>query len=252
MSHEKYAAYDPKWQIPEELKSDPQLRIDLISRFEIDLMAWLKGTHNPSDWNDDNWERWAECAACVTTLAEISGLDSYGLADLYYSAMYPGRGVDSDVIVNARAVAGSLKAKARAELAKPKTPTHSPAEPVVGDPAFVAAKTLDGEKPKRFLFGWHQILDAIGLTDDKENRGRVSRLNKLHAGPIIQGGQGKPPIADDEKLMPWWNSLETLHAESVQRVTDKEATISESYEHGREGEVVPDIAGHVQKRRVKR
>ena len=120
-------------------------------------------------------------------------------------------------------------------------------------PTIIAEKSPDGEKPKNLLFGWHQILDALNnLSNDDENRNRVSRLNDSHSGPIIKGGQGKSPMVDADKLVLWWNSLEMLHAESAQRVTDKGATVSESYEYGRESEIVPDIGGHVQKRRSKR
>lgn len=107
-------------------------------------------------------------------------------------------------------------------------------------------------EPKKLLFGWPSILDALNQRNDKSSRDRVSRLNKSSDGPIKQGTQGKQPVVDRDRLIPWWSGLEARHANSVQRETDKEATVSKSYEHGRDGEVVPDIAGHVLKRRGKR
>ena len=134
--------------------------------------------------------------------------------------------------------------------AKTSTPA-APQAPVADDSAFVAANTPP-ELPKKLLFGWPEILDALTLTNDDTSRNRVSRLNDAHSGPIIVGSQGKQPMVDADKLIPWWNNLERLHAESVQHTTDKAATVAESYQHGKEGEVVPAIAGHVQERRGKR
>jgi hypothetical protein len=113
----------------------------------------------------------------------------------------------------------------------------------------VDAQSPAADTPKKLLFGWAEILNTLKLSNDDTNRDRVSRLNDLHAGPIIKRGHGQPPMVDADKLVPWWNSLETRHAESVQHATDTEATVAASYRHGTDGEVVPDIGGHVQKRR---
>ena len=137
--------YSSEWRLPDDLLSDPQLRIELYTRFENDLTAWLNGNHNPSVWDEDDWKQWADDAAMLTTLAEMNGLESWQLSELHYSAAYPGRDLSDDVIVGARTVVGALKAKARAELAQPQTATHSPAAPTADRSAVVAGKTPDGE-----------------------------------------------------------------------------------------------------------
>jgi hypothetical protein len=127
---------------------------------------------------------------------------------------------------------------------------HRTSSTLADDPPFVAAK-MPHEPPKALLFGWAEILDAVGRVDDDSTRSLIARLNKETNGPI-QVKQGGKVTADKAKLIPWWNDLENRFSESEQRAQNRDATVSESYGYGKEGEVVPDIGGHVQKRRGKR
>lgn len=58
--------------------------------------------------------------------------------------------------------------------------------------------------PKCYLFGWREILTAVGLPNNATNRERVSRLNELYEGPIIVPGQGSQPVATEARLFKWW------------------------------------------------
>ncbi len=160
--------YSSEWQLPDNLRSDPQLRIELYTRFENVLTAWLNGNHNPLVWDKDDWEQWADDAAILTTLAEINGLESWQLSELHYSAMYPGRGLTDDLIVGARAVVGALKAKARAELVQQQTPTHSPAEPTADRSAVVTGKTPDGESSTPTATPPQPAIEAAATADTEE------------------------------------------------------------------------------------
>lgn len=130
------------------------------------------------------------------------------------------------------------------------------------DHAFATAKTPDGEQhptdaPKVYLSGWLEILDALNLKNDKTNQGRVRKAHKTVPGPIImptQGGQPTPVVKAD--LLLWWNGLEERYREIAterdSRLVDRSATVRDQFDRGRgehEETVVPEIAGHVKRRR---
>jgi len=106
-------------------------------------------------------------------------------------------------------------------------------------------------RPKQYLFGWPEILDALGRKDSKEERARIKRLNELHVGPIITPGKGGQPKVDKVTLLEWWNGLEERFAEVAQRRADAQATIQAGHEYGRDGRVLPDISGDEKRRRTK-
>lgn len=106
-------------------------------------------------------------------------------------------------------------------------------------------------EPKRYCFGWPDVLAAIELNNSLENRTRVRGLNGSphHPGPIIFGGKGMHPKTNKEKLIEWWNALEKRWEELSQRELDQETTVSQTFPYGREAKVVPQVGGRVKRRR---
>ena len=102
--------------------------------------------------------------------------------------------------------------------------------------------------PAQYLTGWREILVALGMTDNREDKQKVSRLNKTRGGPIAIPGQGAQPFVGKSKLIQWWNRLASQFA-TQNRQRDSAATVASQHHYARDGEVVPDIAGGVKKRR---
>ena len=130
---------------------------------------------------------------------------------------------------------------------------------MIGRPSVVAlhrvevpAPPHESQPPAKYLASWREILVALGFRNNRENKQKVSRLNKSYAGPIEIPGQGKQPFADKAKLLDWWAGLEEKVKESQQRKQDAQATVANRHDFGRDGEVAPDIAGGVRKRRKDR
>jgi hypothetical protein len=117
-------------------------------------------------------------------------------------------------------------------------------------PISVAAESSGGcVKPKEYLFGWGDILDAVGMKNTPEDRGKVQRLNDNYQGPIMTKGQGSQPRAEKTKLVAWWDGLEGQWEKSAQKQSDRDATVKATHNFGREGIVAPEIKGSVKRRR---
>jgi hypothetical protein len=106
--------------------------------------------------------------------------------------------------------------------------------------------------PKQYLMTWLQILDALDLRNTGENQRRVREMNKMFDGPIILPKKGGQPKVSKDKLLTWWNGLEELFQESEKKQADTQATLQVQHDYGRDGKVLPDIIGHVKKRRGKK
>jgi len=106
--------------------------------------------------------------------------------------------------------------------------------------------------PVEYLMNWREILDELGLKNDEEKRDRIRRLNTMHGGPIIFQGRGAQPTVDKVKLVAWWNGLEDRLRELEQQQADRQATVADQVNYGKDGTVVPGIAGGVKKRRKDR
>lgn len=129
------------------------------------------------------------------------------------------------------------------------------------DPALDAQQTDpmgggDDAKPppqpptqKKHLATWREILIALEMKSNDENRQKVDRLNETYNGPIIKPGQGKQPFADKDKLLEWWNGLEEMVQSQANRARDTKETVKGTHAYGRKGEVVPEISGSVKRRR---
>ncbi len=123
---------------------------------------------------------------------------------------------------------------------------ESPAVPPIG------AKPVDDLTlvPKQRLFGWREILEALGMPNNDENKRRLERKNKLEGGPIpMKRGRGKRPEVDRDELLKWRETWDERLAELEQRDADRTATVAEQSNYGRGGTVVHEIDGHVKKRR---
>jgi hypothetical protein len=103
--------------------------------------------------------------------------------------------------------------------------------------------------PKCYLQNWAEIVQALpGLKNIKNHRERLKRLNDKRGGPIKVGGRGESPIVEKGALLDWWNHLDAhLHAQ-VNSAASARETVKEQYLHGRNGQVVPGINGHVKTR----
>jgi hypothetical protein len=106
--------------------------------------------------------------------------------------------------------------------------------------------------PAKHLASWREILVALGMRDNKEDKQKVARLNKTYGGPITIPGQGSQPFVEKTKLLEWWNSLEARIQAEKDRQRDTQATVSTQHNYAREGVVAPNIAGGVKKRRQNR
>jgi hypothetical protein len=110
----------------------------------------------------------------------------------------------------------------------------------------------DTEKPgeaRKWLFGWSEILAAIGIKGKNIRTRQIIALNRHYDGPIRQGRQGAQPVVDHDDLLRWWNSLAEMHDECSARQRDEAATVSARHQHGRGAEVAPEISGSVKRRR---
>src|SRR5262245_6316990 len=103
---------------------------------------------------------------------------------------------------------------------------------------------------KAYLLSWGAIMEALGLDNKPPLQRQVRKLNKMYNGPIVmpekRGGQ---PEVCLERLLDWWDDIEKLLTEARRRQLDKEETLAKSYQHGRDATVIPEIGGHLKKRR---
>jgi hypothetical protein len=106
--------------------------------------------------------------------------------------------------------------------------------------------------PTDLLLNWAQILAALNMKNTKTTRNQVSKLNAEYRGPIIPASRGGQPKAGKSKLLNWWNGLEEQFKQSQQKRADKKASVEGQHPYGRTETVVPEIGGHVKKRRKKR
>jgi hypothetical protein len=119
-------------------------------------------------------------------------------------------------------------------------------------PAYPRDDASDlGQKPKEYLWSWREILDALGLKNDQQFQRLVRNLNEEHEGPIIlPNRRGAQARVNKAKLLDWWDRLEILW-ETGGGGANTAATVANQHLYGRNGTVVPGIAGHVAARKKK-
>jgi hypothetical protein len=103
--------------------------------------------------------------------------------------------------------------------------------------------------PVQYLTNWREILVALGMKSNKEDREKVRNLNVQYGGPIVIPRQGAQPKVDKAKLVAWWNGLEAQWTVGYQRARDAKPTTDAQHPYGRNGTLAPEISGGVRKRR---
>jgi len=198
---------------------------------------FIGATNLPGDWEDGvfliflNGNPWLEEMHTIRALAARRGWSqaantlSTGLTDTLASAAEP-------------------VAEPQDSVPESKPPTGDDRQP---------SNTMT---PKKYLQSWREILDALGMDNNTTEQRRVREANERYSGPIIMPAQGGQPKVVQLELIAWWNGLEDRYrADAAERdaaLSDSAATVAQQYEQGR-GEhseiVVPDIEGHVKRRR---
>jgi hypothetical protein len=104
-------------------------------------------------------------------------------------------------------------------------------------------------KPKKYATGWAEIASTLQQQNDEAFQKRIKQLHSRHPGPIQLRGRGKQPIAEQRKLIEWWNSLEERFGEVQARSISRTQSTAHKYSYGRDGVVIPEIKGHERRRR---
>lgn len=111
-------------------------------------------------------------------------------------------------------------------------------------------------QPKKLLFTWDEICEALKRDNDDKFHRLLTKLSKETNGPIRIKGRGKQPVPVDlETLIIWWNSLENMHRatqeQDEQLAADKQASFSkESMSlYGRKGIVCHEVGGSIKVRK---
>ena len=112
------------------------------------------------------------------------------------------------------------------------------------------AKHSTPAAPAAYLTNWREILVALDMSNNSEDREKVRNLNDKYGGPILFPGQGVQPKVERTKFIEWWNALEVQWTtRSLGQARDVKPNTESQYEYGRAGTVVPEISGAVKKRR---
>jgi hypothetical protein len=89
------------------------------------------------------------------------------------------------------------------------------------------------------------------MKNNAENQGRVRTLNEQYEGPISLPKKGSQPKVVKVKLLNWWNRLEIQFTTSGAGNNTK-MSVETQYPYGKDATVVPDVSGHIKKRRTKK
>jgi hypothetical protein len=116
-------------------------------------------------------------------------------------------------------------------------------------PDAIESLTPPPPPPTQYLMSWREILDAIERENNPEGQRQVRALNTRFNGPIILPKKGGQPKVTRDKLLAWWNGLEEQFRELEQKQADTQATLQAEHKYGKDETVLPDISGHVKKRR---
>jgi hypothetical protein len=118
------------------------------------------------------------------------------------------------------------------------------------EPAKPTVENANPPAPNQYCLSWRDILDTLDLDNNDDNRNKVRGLHGLHDSPITLGSKGCQPKVNKAKLIEWWNSLERRFQEVAERDRNREATVAADHNYGRDGVVVPEITGSVNRRRT--
>lgn len=109
--------------------------------------------------------------------------------------------------------------------------------------------TVEPTQPVPLLLSWREIADALGRPNTTEFQSALKRLNDQHGGPIVTTGRGAQPKVNRDRLVEWWNALETRLEELDGRKRDEAESVKSQHPYGSDGQVIPDIGGGVKRRR---
>jgi hypothetical protein len=105
--------------------------------------------------------------------------------------------------------------------------------------------------PKTILFGWADILNALGMPNDSTNKRRVKRLNDEGnpKGPISVECRGSRPKVERRALLEWWDR-QAMAADNLQnQEMARQAVEQNTHNFERTGRVAPDVGGSIKTRK---
>jgi len=70
------------------------------------------------------------------------------------------------------------------------------------------------------LSTWEDVLEALDVRDDNEDREEIRKLNVLYGGPITFAKGESQPTVERRKLIEWWRHLEATIPDRVKRARD--------------------------------
>jgi hypothetical protein len=133
-----------------------------------------------------------------------------------------------------------------------KMPAWALRELIVGRtlrPSMGHADESPAPLPPIILATWREILIALGMKNNREDKDKVSRLSRTYNGPIVFPGQGKQPLVDKAQLIEWWNRLTIELQDRVNQARGATSDARSQHDYGRTGTAVPGIGGGMKHRR---
>ena len=76
-----------------------------------------------------------------------------------------------------------------------------------------AEQTWEKARSGEMLFGWADILEAMGVENSRTNQRRIKRFQESLGGPIRW--QGNRPVVDRGALLAWWREIDRIGAEKA-------------------------------------
>ena len=248
------SVYRPYFYLPEE--DEPRIRY-VFSWFTF--IRWHLATIFKSRFRDD-WK-----SEFAPEMDQLKGQDHHSLGEDKFSAIDDAKDLvvwRLNLYAEVQATACDILAEELRQLADAVEQRlmqlrRNPSESPQGIKSAAVSDKNDKQVPapplpKEIIASWREIVIALGMRNNDEDKRKVERLNETYNGPIMKPGQGKQPIADKVKLLEWWNNLEKLVESQMDQARDARLTVQDTHAYGREGEVVPEISGQVKKRRKDR
>jgi hypothetical protein len=172
--------------------------------------------------------------------SQIPMLNDAGLPKPYPSPQW------REMLRAVQAIARAKDAAAAKQVAE--TAPMAAERPAEEKPATTPAPARD-QTPIQWLTNWREILSALDIRDNMEDREKVRNLHTRYNGPILFPGQGAQPKADKAKLIEWWNHLDVEFTVGHNRDRDSQPTASARHRFGKNGQVAPEIGGSIKSRR---
>ncbi len=104
------------------------------------------------------------------------------------------------------------------------------------------------QPPSKWIIGKANILEALDQPNETWNW--ILSLSKEYDGPI-KTREGGSSVANREELFKWFEKALDHYGKQEARDKNRKAVGKDTYRHGRDGTVAPQINGSVKKRRTK-